>query len=74
MLSLIKLTVEIDIKNHSQIITSHKGALTGEIASMFGNSKNLVEQEVKRQVKAALMKGLNEELEKNGVKAGVSIY
>lgn len=70
---MIKLTVEIEIKNHSQIIAMHKGALTGELASLFGNSKNIVEQEVKRQVKVALLKGLNEELEKNGVKAGVSI-
>jgi hypothetical protein len=71
---LIKLTVEINVKNHSEIIEKNKGALASGLASLFGGAKSSVEEEIKRQVKLSLQKNIKEELLKNSVKADVSVY
>lgn len=74
MIFLIKLTVDINVKNHDQIIKENKGALASGIASMFGGAKGKVEEEIRRQVKIALQKTIKEHLMKNGVDADVSVH
>lgn len=71
---MIKLNVDINVKNHDEIIKSHKGAALGGIGSLFGFSRNKVEEEIKKQVKLALQESLEEQLIKNGVKADVFVY
>lgn len=71
---MIKINVDINVKNHDEIIRSQKGAMVSGIASMFGLSKSKVEEEIKKQVKLALQKSIKEHLMKNGVEAEVSVY
>jgi hypothetical protein len=71
---MIRLTVEIEVKNHKEIIAMNKGALAGNVASLFGGSKNIVEEEIKKQVKAAIERSLTRELTNKGVKAEVSVH
>lgn len=70
---MIKLTVEINVKNHKEIIELNKGATAAKLAGLFGNSRNMVEEEIKKQVIPALKGSLERELKSNGVKAEVSV-
>lgn len=74
MIILIKLNVEINVKNHNEVIEKNKGALASGLASLFGGAKSAVEEEIRRQVKITLQKSIKEELLKNGVKADVSVF
>jgi hypothetical protein len=71
---MIKLTVEIEVMNHKEVIAINKGALAGGVASLIGGSKNMVEAEIKKQVKVAIERSLKRELTSKGVKAEVSVY
>jgi predicted XRE-type DNA-binding protein len=73
-MKLIKLKIDIDVKNHDEIIRLQKGAALSQLASIFGVSKSSVEEEIKKQVKLALQKSVKEQLAQNGVKAEVSVY
>ena len=71
---MIKLTVEINVKNHNVVIEKNKGALASSLASLFGGAKSSVEDEIRKQVKISLQNNIKEELGKNGVKADVSVF
>lgn len=71
---LIKLNIDINVKNHDEIIKKNKGSLVSGVASVLGISKNKVEDEIKKQVKKTLQKSIKEQLDKNGVDADVSVY
>jgi predicted XRE-type DNA-binding protein len=73
-MKMIKLKIDIDVKNHDEIIKLQKGEALSQLASIFGVSKSSVEEEIKKQVKLALQKSVKEQLAQNGVKAEVSVY
>lgn len=74
MIFLIRIKVDIEVKNHEEIIRANKGAFLSSVASLLGGAENKVEEEVRKQVKIALQKSIKEQLIKNGVKAEVSVY
>lgn len=71
---MIKLTVEITVKNHNEVIALNKGATIGKLAGMLGNTKNMVEGEIRNQAKAGIKRSLEQELASNGVKAEVNVF
>ena len=71
---MIKINIEIDVKNHDQIIKKRKGALMKSLSSLMGNSKEMVEDEIRKEVKKALKVNLEKEFEKQEVEAIISIY
>lgn len=71
---MIRITIEIDVKNHEEIIRQNKGILVSNLASMLGSSKVRVEEEIKRRARRSLQKNIKESLEENGVVAEISIY
>ena len=71
---MIKLNIDINVKNHEEIIREQKGGMVSGLASLFGLSKGAVEEEIKKQVKLALQTSIKEQLIKNGVKADVTVH
>ena len=71
---MIKIDIEIEVKNHNQIIEKRKGALVKSLSSLMGNSKEMVEEEIRKEVKKGLKANLKKEFEKQGVEAVIQIY
>lgn len=71
---MIRLTVDINVKNHEELIVKRKGPLAGKLASLTPNPRGLVENEVKKEVLIGLKRSLENELKNNGVDADVSVY
>lgn len=67
---MIHLSVDIEVKNHKEIIKS-KGKAFGFISSLISNE--VVEKEIKKEVIKKLEAALSEELKANGIQANVTL-
>lgn len=78
----VNLSIEIEIKNHKDIVAKEKGWIVGFLSKLSKNTDQKVEDAIKEKIESVLETKLKEELKKNillelennGVEAEVSIY
>jgi ABC-type phosphate transport system auxiliary subunit len=71
---MIKVNLDIDVKNHNEIIREQKGSLIGYLSRLDKNTNQKVEDEIRKKLLEKLEDTLKDELLKYGIKAEVRVY